>query len=326
MEERIYIIVAKMLHGEAGEAERRELDAWLAQDVTRAGMVAEMEAAWKGADLLFGEPQFDTAAAWGKVAARMAPEQAEPARGKTIALPGWIRYSAAIAAVLLIAFLVYNPFAAEQVRIAATAGDQRLELPDHSIVTLRKGSSFAYPKKFAARERLVSLEGEAYFEVTRDEARPFLIDAQPVRVRVLGTTFNVRCGHSAADVAVTSGRVEVRPGEGRERGKAVVLVPGKKAHYEAGRMEEGPASGYESNWKGGPLSFSNEPLSRVIRAIAEVKDTAIQISPRFTAQQLAQPVTALFRDQGLEDMLTEICLITNCRWERHGSTYLMQPK
>lgn len=325
MEERIYIIVAKMLHGEASDDQRRELDAWLAEDPKNKSMLAEMQAAWEHADGLFDAPKFEAAPAWENLSLRMQrAENVAPEKGRTVAFPTWTKYSSAIAAILVIAFLVWNPFQTKNIEIAAADSDRQVELPDHSKIVVRKGGTLSYPERFAANERRVKLEGEAYFEVSRNESQPFIIDAQSVDVRVLGTTFNVRCTPSVADVTVTSGKVQVTSQDSKDR--SVVLLPGKKAHYEGGALIESVANGYEALWKSNELSFDNQPLSEVLLALATLKDTSIQTDIRLTAPELSQAVTVKFRDQSLEDMLTELCLITNCRWERRGATYLVQPK
>jgi ferric-dicitrate binding protein FerR (iron transport regulator) len=326
MEDRIYILIAKVLQGEASDAERHELDAWLTEDPKHRAELAEMQASWKEADSLFEKPQFNATAAWDKVATRIHQPVVEeaPKRSRTIAFPAWTKYSSAIAAMLVIAVLLWNPFKQDTIQIAAADQDQRIELPDHSIITLHKGSSFSYPKKFASNERHVKLEGEAYFEVTRNEAQPFIIDAQSVNVKVLGTTFNVRCNENIADVTVTSGRVQVT--SQKDGSKAVILTPGRKAHYESGQVTESASEGHETFWKTNELSFKDEPLSEVIKVISSLKDTSIQLDSRLTAAQQAQAVTATFRNQNLEDMLTELCLISNCKWQKQGATYLVGPK
>jgi ferric-dicitrate binding protein FerR (iron transport regulator) len=332
MEDQIYITIAKVLHGEASDAERRELDAWIAADKANANIFEEMKATWTEADKLFDAPEFNAAPAWQKVSARTVSatigqtrtETAPKQTGRTIAFPSWIKYSSAVAAILIIALFIWNPFNSGEMRVLASAGNQRIELPDHSVITLRQGSTLSYPKRFAAAERRVSLEGEAFFEVTRNEQQPFVIDAQAVDVRVLGTTFNVRCEDNVADVAVSTGRVQVT--SRKDARQAVILTAGRAAHYQAGTLSEGIAYGSEASWKNGELAFNNEPLSKVAAAIASAKDTAVSLDASLTTVQQEQAVNVTFRNQSLEDMLTELCLITRTRWEKRNGAYVILPK
>ena len=326
MEEQIYITIAKVLHGEANDAERRELNAWIQSDKTHADIFEKMKAAWVEADSLFETPYFDAAPAWEKVSARIHPAKTQelPKQGRTMTFPVWVKYSSAIAAMLIIAFSIWNPFRAENIRIVADAGNKRIELPDHSIITLRKGSTLSYPETFAGSERKVALNGEAFFEVSRNEQQPFVIDAQAVSVRVLGTSFNVQCNEANADVSVTTGKVQVSARNDAK--KTVILTPGNAAHYHKGELSQGAATGHETFWKAGELSFSNEPFLRVVATLAKATDTAIQFHPDLSQAQQEQAVTVTFRAQSLEDMLTELCLITSCRWEKVGTSYLIRSK
>jgi len=333
MEDQIYITMAKVLQGEATAAERAEFDAWLAADESHPGIFAQMKEVWAEADDVIQAPAFDTSAAWKKVSSRISfqdervPEErvVEQKRAKTIAFPAWVRYSSAIAAVLVVAFLVWNPFVGSDVRVAAIDGNMTVTLPDESVITLRKGSSLSYPKQFAQDERKVSLEGEAFFEVARNERQPFVIDAQPVSVRVLGTSFNVLCNKAEADVSVTTGKVQVTSQSGNNL--AVVLTPGNKTHYEDGHLTSSIMDGYEAAWKKDTMAFNGTPLATVIAAITAAKDTVVKADPSLNAAQLQQAITVSFSvSHPLEDILTELCLIAGCRWQKQDNIYIIRTK
>lgn len=326
MEDQMYIIIAKVLHGEASEAERGQLEAWLQADARNRQEFEEIKAGWSEADALLSEPSFNTDLAWQKVSARLqAPvQEAAPQKGRTIGLPNWVKYTSALAAILLIAVLFFNPFSNDTVRVLADAGTRRVELPDHSIITLREGSAISYPEAFAASERNLTLEGEAFFEVTRNEQQPFVIDAQSVSVKVLGTSFNVVSNQEMADVTVVTGRVQVSTKSGSNQ--QVILTPGEKAHYEGSALSKGAAIGYESYWRTDSLSFNNEPFVKVLEAISEVKKATVKTGTGYSAAQLQQAITVSFKGQSLEDMLTELCLITRSRWEKQGASYIVLPK
>lgn len=329
MEEQIYIIIAKALQGEADEAEQQMLDAWLQESADNRRSYAEMAAMWQEADVLIVGSHFDAEPAWEKVSNSLGIKeeiatQPQIKKGRIIAMPNWMKFSSAIAAMLVIAFLVWNPFATNTITVAATDGNMTVELKDGSRVTLRTGSTFTYPKTFASKERRVSLEGEAFFEVAHNEQQPFIIDAKAVQVKVLGTSFNVRCTETVADVAVTTGRVQVTKAQGT--GDTLILTAKETGRYDNGTMTEKPATGTESFWKEGILKFNGEPLSTVVAQIAAAKNVSIQLDPTLTEAQRMQAITASFKDQPLEDMLTEVCLIAGFRWEKKENTYLIRAK
>ena len=330
MEDQIYIIIAKVLQGEADEAERQMLEAWLQESPENSKAYAEMAAMWQEADALISDgPQFDAAPAWEKVSNRIdfkeeAVTNTEVEKGKVIAMPSWVKYSSAIAAILVIAILVWNPFASNMITVAATDGNMTIELPDASHITLKQGSKISYPKTFAANVRNVKLEGEAFFDVTRNEQQPFVIDAQSVQVKVLGTSFNVKCSDNIADVAVVTGKVQVTAAKGGK--DTLILTPNEAGHYSNGALTEKAAIGIETYWKDGELKFNGESLATVIEKLSVATDTQIKLDAGLSEAQRTQAITVSFKKPPLEDMLTELCMIAGCRWEKKGNSYLIRAK
>ncbi len=86
-----------------------------------------------------------------------------------------------------------------------------MSLSDGSVVWLNAGSSLSYNKDFSDKFREVYLKGEAYFEVTPDSLKPFVVKSESLNVKVLGTTFNVRTyeDENLVNVVLRTGRVDV---------------------------------------------------------------------------------------------------------------------
>lgn len=101
-------------------------------------------------------------------------------------------------------------------------------LPDGSKVWLNAGSSLDYPKQFNGKTRAVQLQGEAYFEVTKNAAQPFIVHTKTFDIKVLGTGFNVRAypGEDSAVTSLVHGSVEVITG-GKEK-RSILLKPNEK--------------------------------------------------------------------------------------------------
>jgi ferric-dicitrate binding protein FerR (iron transport regulator) len=93
-------------------------------------------------------------------------------------------------------------------------------LPDSSKVWLNGGSSLIYPSRFISAERNVCLTGEAYFEVKKDKSRPFTVDVNQMKLKVLGTTFNVFSYPDNPQIVATL-----------ETGKVQITVANKKKPY-----------------------------------------------------------------------------------------------
>ena len=139
-------------------------------------------------------------------------------------------------------------------------GEYTLELTDGTTVCLNAETELRYPSRFTGGERRVWLKGEAYFDVARDEASPFVVETEGMDVRVLGTEFGVRAygGESETLTTLVEGRVRVDAG-----GEEAELAPGQQAVFE---RKEGKVNVREVDveefvgWKDGRLVFDNKPL------------------------------------------------------------------
>ena len=98
-------------------------------------------------------------------------------------------------------------------------------LPDGSRAFLKNGASLSYNNSFNTEDRCVSLTGEAYFEVKRDEQVPFVVTTPQARVKVLGTSFNVRSGERT-EVVLEKGKVALCDAQDR---RIAELLPGNMA-------------------------------------------------------------------------------------------------
>ncbi|XZF13801.1 FecR domain-containing protein [Chitinophagaceae bacterium MMS25-I14] len=326
MDEQIYTIIAKSLAGEADPAEMEELQRWLEANPQNQKELEELADAWQQSDKLFESwPQCNVAAAWDKISGRICDPQIRPLK-KTYQLPAWLRYTIPAAAVLLIGFFVVRTISAgKPATVFASNANTEIVLPDDSHVLLRKGSSLTYPKHFNANERHVVLNGEAFFEVTHNAEHPFTIDAGSADVKVLGTSFSVKCNDQEAKVVVATGRVQLTGHN--EAHDAVVLTPGQKGTFNsAGVSKDTTNSSNELYWKTGVLSFEQEPLASVVKKMTAATDTAIELDPSLPVNLREQSVTISFNNQPVEAMLSELCLIAQCKWAKQKNTYIITAK
>jgi transmembrane sensor len=174
------------------EATRAALDAWLAGDPRRRGALVRAQAAWA---TLVPDPL--------PVA---VDEPAWPARRRWI---GRAAGGTALAALAASGAFVWLRGDAADDAIATLRGQQRrARLADGSTMLLNTDSRSRVA--YTPAHRRVTLDrGEAWFEVAKDRARPFVVEAGEVRVEAVGTAFAVRRAHGRADVSVTEGRVRI---------------------------------------------------------------------------------------------------------------------
>lgn len=316
-------LIAKKLCGENTPEDDAVLQEWLEAAPENQHIYEAHAKQWMEVEALIKGVEFDTAAAWEKVAAKTVDAKPQPAR-RTISLKS---ISWAAAAILVVGVLLYRvavPGYSEEV--FAENGNMEVVLPDDTHVTLHKGSKLAYNKTFTGKERKVSLEGEAFFKVHRDEQHPFVIDAQAARVQVLGTAFDLKCSDHAASVAVVEGKVKFSDGD--DKSTFVVLTKGQKAQLTNDKMV---GSAIEDDnflyWKTGIISYHERELQAVVAQLSEIFEKDITLASTMPVDQGRQLITVSFDGQGLEPILSEICLVARCRWEKGpGDKYNISPR
>jgi transmembrane sensor len=324
MDDQIYIIIAKVLDGQASQEERQQLDTWLSADPKNHAAYEDMKVVWQQSDLLFQQPVFSADKAWSHVSAVI--KQAPPGpKARVISFPAWASYSMAAAAVLLIGLFVFRQWSAQKITVAAADGNKHVTLPDNSIVELRQGSTLSYPRSFASNERKVMLDGEAYFDIVHKDDQSFVLNAQSVNVKVLGTSFMVSCDKGEAVVAVTSGRVQMT--SRAKAGAPLILNKGEKGTMVNGKLVKQNLT--DENflyWKTHLITFADQPLEKVVAEMSVLTGRSIQLKADMQAVKKQQLVNISFHDQSLEDMLTDLCLIAGCQWSGDSTSYIIGEK
>ncbi len=210
----------------------------------------------------------------------------------------------------------------------AAAGYQTLQTPrgkdfqvvlaDGTRVWLNAETQLRYPATFDGQERRVELTGEACFEVTRDEQRPFVVSAGGMDIRVLGTRFNVRSyDPSDRHVTLVSGKVELTDDV---RG-SVVLQPGEDLTYaENGEhaITQVNTTAYTA-WTDGMFYFEDAPLEEIMRALGRWYNVNIDLRSRKELAELRLHFWA-DRDSTLPEVLALLNKLGKVRAEFRNGT------
>ena len=203
------------------------------------------------------------------------------------------RKLARIAAILLIpllsvlsGYLYFNPVNQEEgignLVVHADRGERSgVTLPDGTQVKLNAESSLSYTHDFGRELRQVNLEGEAYFEVTRNEDKPFVVHTKYLDIEVLGTSFNVM------EMALISGRIKIQTCS--EPSRVVYLKPNEKALFnkESGIITvEKTDNRFETAWLRGDLVFRSTTLSDVLAKLERRYGVNIHLNDSSLANDL----------------------------------------
>lgn len=201
------------------------------------------------------------------------------------------------------AYLYMQPVAMQTV--STLAETRTVNLPDGTSVTLNHYSTLTYPERFKTDNREVELNGEAYFEVSKDKKHPFIVQTEAVDVRVLGTQFNVDAYRDSPDVRTTllTGSVAV---SNKSNSEHMILKPNEIAIYNkvekklTRKLLEDATD--EISWRHGEFIFDDVPLRDIAQELSNSFGTTIQITDS-TLQNYR--ISARFRNgEDLETILS----------------------
>lgn len=200
-----------------------------------------------------------------------------------------------------------------------------LSLSDGSQVWLNADTKFRYPQKFGSRSREVYLEGEAFFEVSKDASKPFRIHSGPLTTTVLGTSFNVKTygAGTLQEVAVVTGKVSVAY-DVHQHSMELLLLPGQKAvltkNADTLRTEEFSDMEAYTSWREGKLIFEDVPVEEVIASLGRFYNIDIQLGSEALH---SCRVTATFDPMPLEKVMYLLCFTLNAEYTQTGNSYFI---
>lgn len=154
-------------------------------------------------------------------------------------------------------------------------GQYQLNLPDGTRVWLNAASSLKYPIRFGERNREVELQGEGYFEVSKDPSRPFKVKSGTQELEVLGTHFNINSysDDPARKTTLMEGSVRISSKLWKQ---PKVLQPGQQAIASNDGVKVIEVNAEEIlDWKNGNFVFQDEPLESIMRKVARWYDVEV---------------------------------------------------
>ena len=181
-----------------------------------------------------------------------------------------------------------------------------VHLKDGSRIILNSNSKVKFPVEFSDSERVIELEGEAYFEVAKDASRPFRVKTANTMTTALGTTFNIDAFEEENDIKIslTSGRIEVKKLDGKAGEKPFELVPGQGVVYSRldQRMVQTDIDMEKvTAWTSKELIFHNEDINEVMRRLERWYGVEITVEDKIDGV-----FSASFKNESLKAVLEGI--------------------
>ncbi|WP_256002496.1 FecR family protein [Pedobacter deserti] len=202
-------------------------------------------------------------------------------------------------------------------------GQYRLQLPDGTRVWLNAATTLKYRASFKGlKERLVELDGEAYFEVAKDAAHPFIVKARGQQIRVLGTHFNVSsyADETVAKTTLLEGSVNVEPAASAVQ--PVVLKPGQQALLFAHRLQVSQADIDQAiAWKNLLFVFDHDDLQSIMKKVSRWYDVEIVYQDDDVKQEVFSGRISKFKH--VAELLNKLSLTGAVKFKIEGRRILV---
>ena len=308
-------IIIRYLENRCSEEDFVLINEWMKESDENAGELFRMEEIYQLGKFPFEEENL-VVRAERRLGRRL--EQENQKKQEVFKLRSVLRYAAAIVGVMVLAAGLAYWFRnkAEELVVASAAHGQVREmlLPDGTKVWLNQSSVLKYPRAFEGKERHVYLDGEAYFEVARNHEKPFMVKSPAMDVRVLGTSFNIKCrpDNSFAETTLIEGEVEVKDKSDKGR---ITLLPGQKAvlNRVTGRMQVKQVDPkMEIVWHNDLIPFEKSSIFQIAAALERFYGVKIILSPDVDSTNTYSGV--LKKKDNIESVsYTHLTLPTNSR-------------
>jgi ferric-dicitrate binding protein FerR (iron transport regulator) len=298
------LLMERYVTGKVSDQERVKIEAWLdamgAEDNTELDLTKEEE------DRIFRKLT-DSLTTVEDMAA-LKPK-------RKIRADQWmIRIAASLVILSLVSYVVWYYAAPRenQLEVVSKNGVEKIILNDGSLVWLRGESKVMYYEKPDERARYTTFEGEALFEVAKDESHPFIVQCGDVKVKVLGTSFSIKTGVEQVELTVLTGKVNLSSSANTE---GIDLLPQEKIIYKSnGEFEKLATNQQEitsitvnTDYN---MQFTNMGMGEVVDRLENKFNVSIKLSDKSIRNC---KITMDFTDQSLEkslQLITEVLDVT----------------
>ncbi|MBL7873241.1 MAG: FecR domain-containing protein [Cyclobacteriaceae bacterium] len=272
-------LIGKVLAGEGSAQEQEHVQNWAEQSDENKLYYETLKTIFEKAASTEVQLQFDTDAAWNKVRKKLAsPTQVIPLHSI------WhqpLRIAAGLLILLGIGYTAYQVLSPPTQTMALVSDSVTVNdtLPDGSTAFLNKKSELTYEFNPREKTRKVVLKGEAYFTVKHEAENPFVIEADNVLVRDIGTEFNLKAypGKDTIEIIVTQGEVQfyTRNDSGLHvhAGERAIYAKSTKRFYRIEKPDTNVLA-----YKTKTFSFNNTDLKSVVNLLNEVYNSKIKLA------------------------------------------------
>lgn len=310
-------LIHKILSHEASDKEKEAFQKWLLESSDHQDYFEQVLEIWKHSRNKSSLINFDTEKARQRIVQKVPRNRIRKYRNVLLPLAA----SLLIVIGLSLFLRMHNSFQEGQ-QYTAGHSIETIVLDDGTRVWLNGGSSLTVDKNYLKRNRKVSLVGEAYFEVSHDIERPFLVRTGSTTTKVLGTRFNLKIDSITqnVDLDLLAGKVAFY--KANKSKQKVILVAGEQAVYYAKeklvQKLVKPDVNYLS-WKTKVLRFNETSLQQICNDL----NTCYNVSVTTNIDDPELVLTGIFRSEPLENILSTLEISLDVKVHQNASGYLI---
>jgi len=316
------------LKSECSSREREKLDHWLRESAENRKYFEEIKRIWELSRSDDSGKAASPETSWSRISAAINKDQVRIRPGRNSFMGRYWKVAASVALILGLGFMAlrYSGHKASEAEFAVveTLDDKtQVELPDGSQVWLNAHSILSYPSRFGTKERRVRLEGEAFFEVSKEKRRDFTVEISHSRVSVLGTSFNILSPGEEKEqiVTVETGKVSFHPLEDPSGG--VQLKAGERGVFSPHNNQYSKGLNEDPNfqaWKTGILKFQGTSLEKVCQAISVHYKRDISLSDSVDKER---QLTATWNNKEWEEVVKILTMTLDLSYRIDGEKIII---
>jgi transmembrane sensor len=317
-------LLAKYLTNETNEKETLMVETWMQASDENKKLFNRFLLIWEQSLHLSAPARVNPDEAWLRMQQRLKDGKVNALTPVKSFTKGWLRIAASIIIIIGAGWLGYLFFSTnnvEQVAAVTVSSANKVTtdtLPDGTVITVNKHSTISYPSSFKGNTREVVLNGEAFFKVTPNKEKPFIIHVNDVTVRVVGTSFNIKSENGNTEVIVETGIVQVIKNK-----HAVRLVPKEKVitrWKDSTLVKDSVHDELYNYYRSKEFICNNTPLQELVEKLNEAYNANIIID-NDTLKNL--PITTVFKDESLDNILAVISETFKIKIEKTGNQIIL---
>jgi transmembrane sensor len=261
--------------------------------------------------------------AWSRLRERINSEEKELRARRSLLFEHSWRVAASILLLAALSLAIWLSVKPDTHQIKTDWNQKKIVLADGSSIDLNGHSSLSYPFTFSKNERRVYLKGEAFFEITKDPNRPFIVETADARVQVFGTAFNVKAVSDNHRVEVWVNKGVVGLSSSTKKNNAVILHKGEFGLLENNSVKKMPMTrpNYLS-WHTKVFRFNHTSLKQVVELLSDAYAKKIVLADSSLTKL---KLTASFNNAPLSTVLQSIGLTFHLSLEEKNDQIVIRP-